>query len=435
MAMQIQREAAPSVRVSPLQGRLKVGLELDMNRGEVWLLGNSYVEGSGALKDAVLALFRFTYRRDFQVLAPYSQTSDAGWGCMLRSAQMVLGTCMRRHYLGRDWKFLHHNGKAIPAAIADLKRDRSVYIDILKWFCDSPGHPHYYSLHHMVQGGMRYDKLPGEWFGPSTALLVLRDLAKLHRSRYGGEIELYIASGDTIYVSEVEAICTAPVAASSNASMVSRQARLSASSPHAQPKSDAGAVSPTSEEDGFTHDPLLNPAPEPEAQPWLCSLLVGIPLMLSSTHEVPPEAVMGVKALLRCKNCIGLLGGRPNHALYFVGYKENALLGLDPHTVYPAPDTSADAFPAQELLRQIHVEEADRVDFSRLDPSAAAAFYFRNRVEFDAFCAEWVEGLGKECTFFSIQQLAPSYVSGARAYGNDWNDDDANDDDDDYVLI
>ena len=33
---------------------------------------------------------------------------------------------------------------------------------------------HLYSLQNIVQCGVKYDKLPGEWFGPSTASLVLR---------------------------------------------------------------------------------------------------------------------------------------------------------------------------------------------------------------------------------------------------------------------
>jgi hypothetical protein len=45
---------------------------------------------------------------------------------------------------------------------------------ILRMFCDYPGAPHLYSIHHLVQCGISYDKLPGEWFGPSTAALVLR---------------------------------------------------------------------------------------------------------------------------------------------------------------------------------------------------------------------------------------------------------------------
>lgn len=52
------------------------------------------------------SLFRFTYRRDLpcQSLTPYNAiTSDAGWGCMLRAAQMMMGCTMRVNYLGKGF--------------------------------------------------------------------------------------------------------------------------------------------------------------------------------------------------------------------------------------------------------------------------------------------------------------------------------------------
>ena len=36
-----------------------------------------------------------------------------------------------------------------------------LFVQIIKWFLDFPGPPHIYSFHHMVQCGMKYDKLPG----------------------------------------------------------------------------------------------------------------------------------------------------------------------------------------------------------------------------------------------------------------------------------
>jgi Peptidase family C54 len=46
--------------------------------------------------------------------------------------------------------------------------------------------------------------------------------------------------------------------------------------------------------------------------------------------------------MLDDENCVGILGGRVNHAIYFVGYDSSGrLLGLDPHYVYvnPSMDT------------------------------------------------------------------------------------------------
>jgi hypothetical protein len=70
---------------------------------EAYVLGKHYVlddTGRNLLSYHSQAFFRFTYRRDFAPLTPYTYTSDAGWGCMIRAAQMMMGHTLRRHYLG-----------------------------------------------------------------------------------------------------------------------------------------------------------------------------------------------------------------------------------------------------------------------------------------------------------------------------------------------
>lgn len=474
------------------------------------------------------SLLRFTYRSEFPSLVPYGYTTDAGWGCMLRSAQMLIGQTMQRHYLGQDWR--------LPNSVSKIRADKD-YCSIVRWCTDYPGPSCIYAIHHIIQCGMAYDKLPGEWYGPSTASLVLRDLTRLHRRKYGGPVEVHVANGDVIYITEVESTFTAKkpsevdpfydegvdddtrrrhrrsrrksgldkeedsksdkakpslrrqfenqkvlVARSedsmwssiashsqdledesysftnntlssersccrSRSSSVSvetdcgednvhekdqqvmmsslniesnpfivRSSSSDATVPNTFASSENGSSAETHSQSTWTssgvdpmpsshsegkrhlsnlkamseniviHDPLYNPPPTQKEEEWPASLLLLMPLRLGE-EKFDPKYIPALKEFLRQHTSAGILGGQINRAIYFVGYRGDTLLGLDPHTVFKNPSL-VKPFPSTEHLSQIHRNELFELPFSALDPSLALAFYFHDRFEFKAFCEE-----------------------------------------------
>ncbi|CAM9378661.1 unnamed protein product [Heterosigma akashiwo] len=49
-------------------------------------------------------------------MAPYPITSDKGWGCMLRAAQMVLSQGLTRHKFSREWR--------LPSSLAERRANK-----------------------------------------------------------------------------------------------------------------------------------------------------------------------------------------------------------------------------------------------------------------------------------------------------------------------
>lgn len=73
------------------------------------------------------------------------------------------------------------------------------------------------------------------------------------------------------------------------------------------------------------------------------------------------------QTIFEFEECVGVIGGRPNHALYFIGVVGDELLSIDPHVTQQAQnkvtqeDTDADA--------TFHTDKCHRIDLKNVDPS------------------------------------------------------------------
>lgn len=85
-----------------------------------------------------------------------------------------------------------------------------------------------------------------------------------------------------------------------------------------------------------------------------------------------------------------MIGGRPNHALYFVGVVGRELIYLDPHTTQQVVDLDPVAIgeevnPYDVNDDSYHCPIANRMDMSELDPSISLCFFFKSEADFDSW--------------------------------------------------
>ncbi|XP_022243969.1 uncharacterized protein LOC106461354 isoform X2 [Limulus polyphemus] len=172
----------------------------------IWLLGQIYHKK--LLESATASMERFkqdfisriwlTYRKEFPVLAGSTLTTDCGWGCMLRSGQMMLAQALLCHFLGWRW----HGSQT--------ERTEIFHRMIIRWFGDDM-HPRCpFSVHHLVAAGQSLGKKAGDWYGPASVAYILKQALELSASDHPllDEICIYVAQDCTVYIDDVIEMCT-----------------------------------------------------------------------------------------------------------------------------------------------------------------------------------------------------------------------------------
>ncbi|XP_051940118.1 cysteine protease atg4da-like [Hippocampus zosterae] len=349
----------------------------------VTVLGHSYLLNSEdqveRFRLAFVSRLWLTYRREFPQLEGSSWTTDCGWGCMLRSGQMLLAQGLLVHLMPRDWTWpdaqqltdvdfealrirspVRVSGVPIPSfgsprgsgtpektPPSDLTPNRSekkrfecpqnrqaepVHQKLLTWFGDQPPTP--FGVHQLVAIGRSSGKKAGDWYGPSIVAHILRK-AVAH-TRVLPNLAVYVAQDCTVYKEDVARLCDPP---------------------------------------------LSQPPPESDSHAWK-SVIILVPVRLGG-EALNPSYIECVKNILKLECCLGIIGGKPKHSLYFVGFQDEQLLYLDPHYCQPVVDVTQVNFP----LESFHCSSPKKMPFTRMDPSCTIGFYARNKKDFESLCS------------------------------------------------
>ncbi|XP_067315917.1 cysteine protease ATG4C [Pseudorasbora parva] len=318
-----------------------------------------------------------TYREEFPALPGSTLTSDCGWGCTVRAGQMILAQALMLHILGRDWTWsealtlepldtetwtssaarrlvatleasiqgervqvTQPLGPAHGAEEADSYLQEAYHHTIVSWFGDGPSAQ--LGIHRLVQLGMTSGKQAGDWYGPAVVAHILRKAVDEAADAMLKGISVYVAQDCTVYSADV---------------MDSHSGRT-----------------------GRNCDPQgLNAGAAPKSR----AVIILIPVRLGG-EKINPEYLSFVKSILSLEYCIGIIGGKPKQAYYFVGFQDDSLIYMDPHYCQSFVDVSTSDFP----LQSFHCPSPKKMPFGKMDPSCTIGFYSKDVEHYERICNE-----------------------------------------------
>lgn len=309
------------------------------------------------------SLIWFTYRQDFPPIEPAGLTSDTGWGCMLRTGQMMLANALSRQLLGREFRL----SDATPL-------EQETHLDILRLFEDRPGPRFPYSIHNIAHVGTLFKKSIGEWFGPTVIANVLKLLV---RKFAHADLTLYLAQERVIYRENVNFLCRSVPAHTVQS-----------------PRIPAGGPS------------ILDQTHQLDVGGWRPVIILScVRLGIDTLNAIYVDTLA---EMFKIPQMMGIIGGKPNSSLYFVGMQDDHIIYLDPHYVQPALSMQGQSFDSSSF----HNAFPQKMLCKDIDPCMAVAFLCSTAEDFADLCVRLkrLEELNPSSHVVTVSDRDPNYA-------------------------
>lgn len=303
-------------------------------------------------KKKINSILYFSYRKNFQPILNYKTkeefTSDCGWGCMIRSSQMILSKALYRLFYFRE-KLRGNADKSffrleslkyfIEIPITKLDYCENIIKEYLKIKSLSRENQFKYSvippfsIKTICALGELYNKYAGEWFSDVTMPLIYSVMNNTFN---------IIPNCSIIHFQSIieHKIIIAECFNKVNVSLKNSQEVIT-----------------------FNNQQYIMQ----KTGIIFVSVRLGI-------NTISPEYYNSIKELFKSKYCIGIIGGKNSSAYYFIGFNQNHFFYLDPHY-------------AQECIKELNwltysVNEVFQLTMNKMQTAFTVGFQFRSFFEY-----------------------------------------------------
>ena len=355
-------------------------------------------EGKKKFNEKIDRILYFSYRKNYPIQINYKNkseyTSDCGWGCMIRSSQMLLARAIykilkktntpERAFKLTLYYFFEYpiNESSLPFCLSHyynkLKNELNLNEQINKKIF-SP-----FSIKNICSIGEIYGKTCGEWFS-DVNLPHIFDIINLNMNVIPN-LKVINFTSCVLLKNLIEKCFKIP-----NSIITVGNNNLE-------------YINFNDEQYILENSGLI-----------FISVRLGI-------YNISEEYYFAMKKLYSCKEFLGFVGGKNNAASYFIGFNEKNMIYLDPHysqdsIVPPIDDNNIKSYSVTNLYQ---------IPFENLQPAFTMGFLFTNILEFNDMINFFIEHNKLKFSCFSFQidnyslKINSSFINNSSMNRNDF---------------